>query len=138
MVKVIIGKKGTGKTKALISMVNEAVASAHGNVVCIEQGNKLTYDINHSARLIDIAEYPLKGYQGLIGFVSGILAGNYDVSDIFIDSILKMAGVNFSELGDFLAGLDELTKKNEINFVITVSAEESDVPESVKKYVVEF
>lgn len=135
MVKVIIGKKGTGKTKALIDMVNSEVKSAHGSVVCIEKGNKLTYDISHDARLIDIAEYPLEGYQGLIGFVSGILAGNYDVCDIFIDSILKMAGFDFNELGNFLDRLEILTEKNKVNFVITVSADESEVPESVKKYV---
>ena len=135
MVKVIIGKKGTGKTKALIEMVNSEVKSAHGSVVCIEKGNKLTYDISHDARLIDIAEYPLEGYQGLIGFVSGILAGNYDVCDIFIDSILKMAGFDFNELGNFLDRLEILTEKNKVNFVITVSADESEVPESVKKYV---
>ena len=125
MVKVIIGKKGTGKTKALIDMVNSEVKSAHGSVVCIEKGNKLTYDISHDARLIDIAEYPLEGYQGLIGFVSGILAGNYDVCDIFIDSILKMAGFDFNELGNFLDRLEILTEKNKVNFVITVSADES-------------
>ena len=135
MVKVIIGKKGTGKTKALIDMVNSEVKSAHGSFVCIEKGNKLTYDISHDARLIDIAEYPLEGYQGLIGFVSGILAGNYDVCDIFIDSILKMAGFDFNELGNFLDRLEILTEKNKVNFVITVSADESEVPESVKKYV---
>ena len=135
MVTLLIGKKGTGKTKALIDMVNSEVKSAHGSVVCIEKGNKLTYDISHDARLIDIAEYPLEGYQGLIGFVSGILAGNYDVCDIFIDSILKMAGFDFNELGNFLDRLEILTEKNKVNFVITVSADESEVPESVKKYV---
>ena len=135
MVKVIIGKKGSGKTKALIDSVNAEV-KADKCVVCIEMGNKLNFEIDHGCRLIDISEYLVEGYQGLIGFVAGLMAANYDISDIFIDSILKMCGLNFPALGEFLAKLDELNKERKVQFTITVSADESEVPESVSKYVV--
>ena len=94
MVKVIIGKKGTGKTKILVDMVNTAAESATGNVVCIEKGTKLTYDVKHSVRLIDISAYGVSGYAGVLGFVAGILAANYDIKEIFIDGIIKMGGAD--------------------------------------------
>ena len=86
MVTLLIGKKGTGKTKKLISLANEAVAASTGNVVVIEKGSKLTYDVTHKARLIDTEQYLISGYDMLFGFISGICAGNYDVTDILVDS----------------------------------------------------
>ena len=83
MVSLLVGKKGSGKTKKLISLANEAVATSSGNVVVIEKGAKLTYDVTHKARLIDTDQYAIVGYDMLYGFISGICAGNYDVTDIF-------------------------------------------------------
>jgi len=91
MVKLLIGKKGTGKTKKLIALANEAVAASSGNVVVIEKGSKLTYDVTHKARLIDTEQYTIYGYDMLYGFLSGICAGNYDVTDILVDSTFKIA-----------------------------------------------
>ena len=90
MVTLLIGKKGTGKTKKLISLANEAVAASSGNVVVIEKGAKLTYDVTHKARLIDTDQYSISGYNMLYGFISGICAGNYDVTDILVDSTFKI------------------------------------------------
>ena len=90
MVTLLIGKKGTGKTKKLISLANEAVAASTGNVVVIEKGSKLTYDVTHKARLIDTEQYLISGYDMLFGFISGICAGNYDVTDILVDSTFKI------------------------------------------------
>ena len=89
MIKLIIGKKGSGKTKLLIDKVNTAVQNTNGYVVCIEKGMKLTFEIDHAVRLIDADEYAIKGYDAFYGFVSGVLAGNYDIKEIFIDGILK-------------------------------------------------
>ncbi len=134
MVKIIIGKKGTGKTKTLIDMVNADV-KAEKTVVCVERG-KLNLEINHGCRLINFREYPVKGYEGLIGFIAGILACNYDVTDVYIDSILKLAGFDFGELAEFIKRLEELNADRQCKFVITVSADISEVPEEIKKYVV--
>ena len=90
MIKLITGKKGTGKTKILIDMIKEAVDSTKGNVVCIEKGAKLTYDIPHSVRLADVEEFGIAGYDAFYGFIAGMLAGNFDISEVYVDSILKI------------------------------------------------
>ena len=105
MVTLLIGKKGTGKTKKLISLANEAVAASTGNVVVIEKGSKLTYDVTHKARLIDTEQYLISGYDMLFGFISGICAGNYDVTDILVDSTFKICP-------EALAGLETLHKES--------------------------
>ena len=90
MVKLMMGLKGTGKTKTLIKKVNEAVTSEHGNVLCIEKGNKLRYDIDHKVRLISTDEFGLIDYDMFYGFLCGLIAGNYDITAIFIDSVTKI------------------------------------------------
>ncbi|MEE0265450.1 MAG: hypothetical protein UD936_07470, partial [Acutalibacteraceae bacterium] len=90
MVTLLIGRKGSGKTKKLIALANEAVTQSTGNVVVIEKGAKLTYDVTPKARLIDTDEYQIAGYDVLFGFISGICAGNYDITDIFVDSTFKI------------------------------------------------
>lgn len=135
MVKVILGKKGTGKTKALIEMVNKAATEAAGSVVCIEFGDKLKLDISHKARLIDITNYPVDTNEGLEGFISGLFAGNYDITNVFVDSLLKIVGDDLDELGVALAKMEELTKANNATLVCLVSADAETAPESVKKYM---
>ena len=90
MIKLIIGKKGSGKTKLLIEKVNSAAQTSTGNVVCIEKGMKLTFELDHKVRLIDAEEYNIKGYEVFYGFVNGILAANYDIKEIYVDGILKI------------------------------------------------
>ena len=136
MIKCIVGKKGSGKTKQLIDMVNAAVKEENGNVICIEKGAKLTYDISHDARLIDISEYPVTGYEAFIGFLCGIYACDYDVSCVFIDSLYKVAGSDSAaEIETFFEKLELLYKSKGIKFVITISADISELPDAVKKYI---
>ena len=92
MVTLIVGKKGTGKTKKLINLTNDAVEASNGNVVVIEKGSKLTYDVTHKARLIDTEQYAITGYDAFFGFLSGLCAGNYDLTDVLVDSTLKIGG----------------------------------------------
>ena len=107
MIKVIMGKKGSGKTKQMIDMINSAVQTEHGNVVCIERGSKLTFDISHQIRLVESSEYDITSYTALKGFVSGMYAGNYDITHIFIDSLTKIVGGECDhETEKFLAWLD--------------------------------
>ena len=110
MITLIVGKKGSGKTKKLIQLANDAVKASSGNVVCIEKGAKLTYDIDHKARLVDIEQYNISGFDALFGFLSGICAGNYDVTDIFVDSTLKITGDDMNQLADFVQSLNRLAK----------------------------
>ena len=128
MVTLIVGKKGSGKTKKLIERANEAVKTSDGNVVVIEKGLKLTYDISHQARLVDSDSYNICGMEALAGFISGICAGNYDVTDIFVDSTLKITGRDFEALADFVAKANELASHSEVKIVMLISADASELP----------
>ena len=135
MLKLIIGVKGTGKTKALISMVNTAVDHSQGDVVCIEKGVKLRYDVKYQARLIDTNEYFVFDAQSLYGFVAGIFASNHDVTDLFIDSALKICNDDLAAFDKFVEEVDALSSKLNINIVMTSSIPADAASETVKKYI---
>ena len=137
MITLILGKKGSGKTKRLIDMCNSAVAASNGNVVFIEKDNNLTYDISHKARLAVAEEYAVKGYDALYGFIAGMCAGNYDITDIFVDSTLKIGGGDLEGLADFIEKLGDLSKKESTNMVLSISADKADIPERIAEYAVE-
>ncbi len=128
MITLIIGRKGSGKTKKLIQLANEAVAHSSGNVVVIEKGAKLTYDVTHKARLIDTDLYGVKGYEMLLGFISGICAGNYDVTDIFVDSTFKICPEGVSGLEAFVSRLNDLEKESEAKITLLISSAEAELP----------
>lgn len=127
MVTLIIGNKGSGKTKKLIDLANKAIDESNGNVVVVEKGAKLTYDINHEARLIDTEQFGIEGFEAFYGFISGICAGNYDVTHVLIDSTLKIGGNDLKGLVDFINKVDKITSTTDTKFAISVSCEESDV-----------
>lgn len=137
MVTLIIGKKGSGKTKKLIQLANEAVAKSQGNVVVIEKGAKLTYDVTHKARLIDTDVYGIGGYNMLLGFISGICAGNYDVTDIFVDSTFKICEEGVDGLAPFVEKLNALSEEAQASITMLVSAAETDLPADLKAEYVE-
>lgn len=132
MVTLIIGKKGTGKTKKLIALANETAAASTGNVVVIEKGAKLTYDITHKARLIDTDAYAITGYDMMFGFLSGICAGNFDVSDILVDSTFKICPEAVEGLEEFVVKLNKLAEASETKFTLLISAAEAELPEGLK------
>ena len=135
MITLLIGKKGSGKTKKLIEKANEAVKNSNGNVVVIEKGLKLTYDISHQARLIDTEAYGVQGAEMLFGFISGICAGNYDVTDMFVDSTLKIIGDDMAVLETFIQKANKLAEQANVKITFSVSAEEKDIPESLNEIV---
>lgn len=132
MIKLIIGNKGTGKTKKLIDLVNEAVKESKGNVLCIEKGPTLTYDLKPQARLIDTDSYEICNFDMCYAFLAGLLAGNYDITDVFVDQIIKIGGRDLEALGVFFDKIDKIS--SDVNLVFTVSAEASELPASVTKY----
>ena len=135
MIKVIMGKKGSGKTKQMIDMINSAVQTEHGNVVCIERGSKLTFDISHQIRLVESSEYDITSYTALKGFVSGMYAGNYDITHIFIDSLTKIVGTDeCNETVEFLNWLNAFGEKQGIKFTITISADAESACDGIKQY----
>ena len=135
MLKLMIGVKGTGKTKALINLVNTAVDNSRGDVVCIEKGTKLRYDVKYQARLIDTNEYFITDAQSLYGFVAGILASNHDVTDLFVDSALKICNNDVAAFEAFIDGVNALSEKLNIRIVMTSSVPVEEATEVMKKYI---
>ena len=122
--------KGTGKTKQMIELINSAVHSENGNVVCIERGPKLTYDIHYKIRLVEASHYDIKSYDFLKGFISGLYAGNYDITHVFIDSLTKIVASEATDhaVEEFLDWLNSFSEKNNIKFTVTISADASWPP----------
>jgi len=133
MVKVIMGIKGSGKTKQLIEMVKTAIEAEAGDVVVLEKDQKLTYDIPYKARLIFANQYDFGSYEFFKGFISGLHAGNYDITHVFIDSLYKMVESK-DGVEDFLAWLDKYSEAEGIKFTITISADIAEATEGIKKY----
>ena len=133
MVKLIAGKKGSGKTKNLIEAIHTAEKESKGNVVAIQYGSSLNIDIYHKIRLINIEDYKICGYNDMYGFVAGLLASNYDTTDLFVDGTLRIVGRDLEEVGKMLDRIAAISEN--VNVVFTISADEADMPESVKKYL---
>lgn len=131
MVYLIIGNKGSGKTKRLIDSVNKAIETSNGNVVCVEKEKLLTYDINYRARLVETDHFKVSGYDAFYGFLSGIVAGDHDITDILVDATLKIGGRNFDDLEKFLNKVSALSKMSDSNFTFTISADESELPSAI-------
>ena len=135
MIHVIMGLKGSGKTKKMIDSINEALASASGDVVCIEYGKKLTYDVNYRVRLVDSKEYGINSLDMLKGFLSGLHAGNFDITNVYIDNLYKTIGTDRAAGEAFILWCADLAKANDMNITITVSDDPAEASEEVKKYL---
>ncbi len=133
MVKLIAGKKGSGKTKHLIEAIHTAEKESKGNVVAIQYGSSLNIDIYHKIRLINIEDYRIADYDDMYGFVAGLLASNYDTTDIFVDGILRIVGRDLDKVAEMFDRIAAISEN--VNIVFTISADASDLPESVKKYL---
>lgn len=134
MISLIIGCKGSGKTKHLIAEVNAAVENSKGHVVCVEKETKLTYDVNSRARLVAADYFDVHGYDAFYGFLSGICAGDHDITDILVDATLRIGSRDYEELADFLKKVANLSELTGAAFTFTISADESVIPERVYEY----
>ena len=136
MVKVFMGLPGSGKTKHLVELVNNAVENESGNVVCIEMGQKLRFDLNHNAKLVDITEYDfVNSFETLFAFVTGMYAGNYDITHIFIDSTLKIShNDDVAAIERFLEQLDAFNAKTGVKFTVSLSTDIARATDKLKKY----
>ena len=128
MIKIIIGKKGSGKTKLLVDMVNTAANESLGNVDCIEKGDTLTYSVTHKARLIDIDGFGISGYDEYYGMLAGIKSGNNDVTHIFGDATLRIGSRDYDELAAFF---ERIAKIDDVEFIFTVSADKAELPKKI-------
>ena len=123
MIHVIMGLKGAGKTKKLIDAINSAVAEAHGDVVCIEYGRKLTYDVTYKVRLVDSQEYAISTPEMLKGFLSGLHAGNFDITHVFIDNLYKTIGQDQAANEAFVEWVAKIAQENNMEITMTISAD---------------
>ena len=135
MIHVIMGLKGSGKTKKLIDAINAAVAEANGDVVCIEYGRKLTYDVTYKVRLVDSKEYGISSAEMLKGFLSGLHAGNFDITHVFIDNLYKTIGSDKAAAEDFIVWAAKFAEANNMEITITVSEDPAQASEVVKQYI---
>lgn len=136
MVKVIMGLKGEGKTKKLIDLVNKALDEEHGDIVCIEKNASLTYNIPYRARLIKLSDYEnASGYDFLRGVISGLRAGNYDITHIFMDSLFKLSGNDsIVEAEKFLTWCEKFSDKEGVKFTLTISADAATATDEMKRF----
>ena len=135
MIHVIMGLKGSGKTKKLIDGINAAVAEAHGDVVCIEYGKKLTYDIPYKVRLVDSKEYGICNLDMLKGFLSGLHAGNFDITHVYIDNLYKTIGSDRATGEAFLTWCAEFAQVNSMEITVSVSDDPAQASDAVKAYL---
>ena len=136
MIQIIMGLKGSGKTKKLIAAINQTVAEAQGDVVCIEYGNQLTYDVNYRVRLVNAKEYNINNLDKLKGLLSGLHAGNFDITNVYIDNLYKTIGTDRALGEEFILWCADFAKANNMNITVTVSDDPAQASEAVKSYLI--
>ncbi len=134
MIKLITGKRGTGKTKILIDAIHEAEKNSKGNVVAIQKGSSLNTDITYKVRLINIEDYAIDGVEAFYGFIAGILSSDHDCTDIFVDATLKITGREYAKVGEMFEKLEKISAETTIT--CTISADNSELSDNIKKFIV--
>ena len=139
MIHVIMGLKGSGKTKKLIDAVHQTVETAAGDVVCIEYGKTLTYDLNYRVRLVDAKEYGINSADLLKGFISGLHAGNFDITHVYVDNLYKIihkdADSDLADVDEFLTWAARFAEVNSMNLTFSISEDVANASEEMKKYL---
>ena len=137
MIKIHIGLKCSGKTKKLIEAVNNAVNVENGNVVCITDGNRLIHDIDRKVRMINTEDFNIKNFDMFEGLICGLIAQDYDITHIFIDSVFKsVPNGDMNSIEEFISDLEKLAGAFNVSFTMMVSAEADSAGANVKKYIV--
>lgn len=135
MVKLLIGHKGSGKTKQMIDLANQSLEQRDGSIVFINKNNRLMLDLKYRIRVVSMEEYPhITNIDEYIGFVYGIISSDHDIQVIFIDSILKHADVKIEHLEEFLSRLSKISEKYGPDFVVSISADIEEIGDYIKQY----
>ncbi len=133
MVKLITGKRGSGKTKILIDAIHDAERKSKGNVVAVQKGSSLNTDITYKVRLINVEDYNVEGTEAFYGFIAGILASDHDCTDIFVDATLRITGRDYVKVGEMFEKLDKLS--SEVTVTCTISADNAELSDNIKKFI---
>ena len=135
MIELIVGSKGKGKTKILLEKAAEAVKNASGSVVYVDKSSQHMYELSNKIRLINVSNFPVDSEDGFIGFISGVISQDHDLEYMFLDSFLKIANLYGTDITSAINKLAELSEKYHVNFIVSVSMDSEDLPESLKEYV---
>lgn len=135
MVQIIAGKKGKGKTKYLLDMANNAIKEAKGTIVYLDKSSKHMYELSNKIRLINVAEFPVHSAEGFIGFLGGIISQDHDLEMMYLDSFLKLSGLEGLDITGTINELDQLSAKYHVNFILSVSLDAEELPEIAKDKV---
>lgn len=136
MIQIIAGKKGSGKTKRLIDMTNQAANESPANVVFLDDDDRYMRDIDHKARFVNAGEYHVHTPEMFVGFISGMLSQNFDIGNVFIDAFTKLCKTDLNDAAWLFELMEELCAKHNVNFVLSVSEDPADLPEFVTKYII--
>lgn len=136
MVQLIVGEKGKGKTKYLLDKVNTAIKTANGNIVYLDKSRKHMYELNNKVRLIDVTEYPIQSSDEFVGFICGIVSQDHDLEEMYLDSFLKVAYIDGTDVLSVIKKLEHIGEQFDVNFVVSMSIEEKDVPEELKPMII--
>lgn len=136
MVQIIAGKKGKGKTKHLLERANNAVKDAHGTIVYLDKSSKHMYELNNRVRLINVNEYPISSSESFIGFICGIISQDHDLEAMYLDSFLKLSGLEGEDISETITTLEKIGEKSHVTFILSVSMDADELPESTRKNVI--
>lgn len=136
MIQIISGVKGKGKTKYLIQKANDAVKVASGNIVYLDKNNKHMYELSNKIRLINVKDFPIDNYDSFLGFVCGLISQDHDLEAMYFDSFLSVSCVTEEYVGYMLTQLDQISKKFNIDFVLSISIDSEDIPEDYKENII--
>ena len=136
MVELIVGKKGKGKTKVLLDKVNGAIKDANGSIVYLDKSTKHMYELNNKVRLIDVSGFPVKNADEFVGFICGILSQDHDLEQMYFDSFLKIAALEDKDISAVVEKLERMSDFFQVDFILSVSRDESELPESVKDKII--
>ena len=136
MIQVIHGKKGSGKTKRILDMANDAIKAHKGDVIFVDDDNRYMFDLRHEVRFVNAGEYGTDGPEMFFGFLCGMLAQNFDISVIFIDAFMKLVKTTVDNTADFFARLEKLSEKHNVNFILSVSCDDEAAPDHIRKYFI--
>lgn len=135
MVQLIVGKKGKGKTKHLLDKVNEEVKATEGTIVYLDKSTKHMYELNNKVRLIDVSQYLVESTDEFLGFISGIISQDHDLQQMYFDSFLKIAQLEDKDVTAAVDKLERISEKFGVDFVLSVSKDEEELPEAVKSKI---
>ncbi len=136
MVQLIVGREGKGKTKQLLDKVNTEVKTIAGNVVYLDKSTKHMFELNNKIRLINVADYMINNSDEFIGFISGVISQDHDLQQMYFDSFLKIACLEVQNIGAVVDKLEAISKNFSIDFILSVSVDENELPENVKSKVI--